>query len=821
MSVLATFFRDASPGVADLTNWAALIDDGIVIGKDGSLMAGYYYRGPDIASATISGRAYLSSRINAAIAKLGEGWVTWHDAIRLPSKEYPPPENSHFPDVISQLIDAERREQFLAEGQHFETEYVLILMYQPPLTHTRSIMDWVASETPEHREASAERALNTFEKTLDDFEDALGDCLQFRRMKSYTVTDPFMQVHLQDELVNYLHFTLTGIQQPINIPPDGMYMDAYVGGQELISGNTPRIGDKHIACVSIDGYPYESWPNILAVLERLPMAYRWSNRMIYLENHQATNELKQFRRKWRQKTRGFWQQVFRIQGGHINEDAMMMARQAEDALNEASSGLVNFGYYTATVVLMAEDERQLIENARLMVREIQRLGFSARVETLNTMEAWLGSLPGHAVPNIRRPLIHTKQQANLLPLSSVWPGEAHCPCPYFQADAPPLLHASTTGSTPFRLNLHVGDVGHTLVFGPTGSGKSTLLATIAAQFRRYENAAIIAFDKGNSLWPLVNACGGKHYDIGSDTGFSFAPLAAIDSKGDQVWAEEWLATCYELEAGHSPTPKQKQELHRALSLLLEGNDKAGRSLTDFLATVQDQALREAMSRFTISSSLGHLLDAQEDGLHTGSFTVFELEELMAMGDKAAIPVLLYLFRRFEKSLTGQPALLILDEAWIMLGHPVFREKVREWLKVLRKTNCSVVLATQSLSDAVHSGIFDVLLESCPTKILLPNEEADKAGTADHPGPRDLYQMMGLNDTQIDLIKSANRKQHYYYLSPQGCRLFELNLGPIALSFVGASDRETLAHLKDLAMQDGENWPYYWLKERGIDYEQYI
>ena len=101
---------------------------------------------------------------------------------------------------------------------------------------------------------------------------------------------------------------------------------------------------------------------------------------------------------------------------------------------------------------------------------------------------------------------------------------------------------------------------------------------------------------------------------------------------------------------------------------------------------------------------------------------------MALGEKNLIPVLLYLFRHFERSLTGAPALLLLDEAWVMLGHPVFREKIREWLKVLRKANCAVVLATQSLSDAVRSGILDVLLESCPTKILLPNEEADKGGS---------------------------------------------------------------------------------------------
>jgi len=79
----------------------------------------------------------------------------------------------------------------------------------------------------------------------------------------------------------------------------------------------------------------------------------------------------------------------------------------------------------------------------------------------------------------------------------------------------------------------------------------------------------------------------------------------------------------------------------------------------------------------------------------------------------------------------------------------------------------VVLATQSLSDAARSGILDVLIESCPTKIFLPNEAAGTAGTPEHPGPRDLYEAMGLNETQIDIIRTAAKKRHYYLVSPKG------------------------------------------------------
>jgi type IV secretory pathway VirB4 component len=249
-------------------------------------------------------------------------------------------------------------------------------------------------------------------------------------------------------------------------------------------------------------------------------------------------------------------------------------------------------------------------------------------------------------------------------------------------------------------------------------------------------------------------------------------------------------------------------------------DSPLRSLTDFNATVQDEQIRSALMVYTISGSLGHLLDSREDTLRDDPFTVFELDELMGLKDTSAIPVLLYLFRRFERSLKGQPALLSLDEAWIMLGHPVFREKIREWLKTLRKANCAVLMATQSLTDAVRSGILDVLMESCPTKIMLPNEEADKTGTSDVPGPGDLYRMMGLNDAQIGIIKTAIKKRHYYYTSPEGRRLFDLGLGPLALAFVAVSDKDSIRQIERLEEQFGAKWPEHWLKQEEVSYAEY-
>jgi type IV secretion system protein TrbE len=812
-------FRDKAAALADLLNWSHLVDSGIVLCKDGSLLAGWFYRAPDIASSTDGERNWLSGRVNAALTRLGAGWATWVDAVRLPAASYPDASLSHFPDPISRLVDAERRARFLCEGIHYEDEYALVVQFTPPLRRKSKLVDLIYDDDPTKTVTPASRILEQFRKALTDLEDAIGDAVSLRRMESYSFRDRFGRDHLRDHLVNYLHFALTGEEVALNIPPAGAYLDAVIGGRELWSGDTPRIGSaldgRFICCVAIEGFPAESYPGILEMLNHLPIAFRWSTRMIYLDQHEALIELNKFRRKWKQQVRGFWTQVFKTQGGAINEDALLMSNQAEAAIADSSSALVTFGYYTPVIVLMEPDRATLIENARLVVREIQREGFTARIETVNTMEAWLGSLPGHTIANVRRPLIHTGNLADLLPLASVWTGREENPCPLYPAGSPPLMHGATTGATPFRINLHVGDVGHTLIFGPTGAGKSTLLCAMALQALRYPSVTISAFDKGRSMWATVKACRGRHYDVGSGgAGPAFCPLSVLDTETDVAWAEDWIATCFELQTGRAPLPREREAIHRAMVLLRAAND---RTLTHFVAQVQDESIRSALRYYTLEGTLGRLLDAEEDGIADERFLVFEIEDLMAMGERNLIPVLLYLFRRFERGLEGQPAYLLLDEAWVMLGHPVFRAKIREWLKVLRKANCAVILATQSLSDAARSGILDVLIESCPTKIFLPNDEAATAGTAEHPGPRDLYEAMGLNETQIEIIRTATKKRHYYLVSPEGRRLFDLGLGPITLSFAGINAKDQISHLARLAEREGDHWPFAWLEEQGLEY----
>src|SRR5258708_20290420 len=311
-----------------------------------------------------------------------------------------------------------------------------------------------------------------------------------------------------------------------------------------------------------------------------------------------------------------------------------------------------------------------------------------------------------------------------------------------------LMQCVTKGHTPFRLNLHVRDVGHTIMFGPTGAGKSTHLAILVAQLRRYRDISIFVFDKGMSLYPLTAAAGGAHYTIaGDDENLAFCPLQFLETPSDKAWALEWIEIILALN-GKTITPGERNEIAGALESLSRSH---GNSLTHFLSTVQVREVQEALKQYTVEGSFGHLLDAENDSLALSRFTVFEIEELMGLGEKYALPVLLYLFRRIERligSQQGRPSVIVLDEAWLMLGHTAFRAKIRECLKVMRKANCAVVMPTQSLSHAAGTAILEVIAESTATKIFLPNVFARDEGD---DGFGQLYLRRGLNKRQLELI----------------------------------------------------------------------
>lgn len=812
--------RSKDAGLSDLLVYSSVIEDGIIVNKDGSLMASWLYAAQDNASATDEERNILSVRINQALAKLGDGWAFHIDAARHQAPRYSDANLSHFKDELTAAIDQERRQYFENAGALYEGFFVLTATFLPPVLAQRKFVELMFDDDTPRPDAAQHTAaiLENFKREIVTIESTLSSGLKMKRLNGRKVVQEDGAIQIEDEFLRWLDFCVTGRNRPVILPKNPVYLDALIGSVELFTGVVPRVGSKYVQIVSIDGLPLESVPGILNRLSELPIEYRWSNRFIFLDAHTAVSHLEKYRKKWKQKVRGFVEQVLNINSGNVDQDALDMVQDASDAIAEINSGLVSEAYYTSCLVLMDEDRETCEQYARVAEKAINALGFGARIETINTLDAFMGSLPGHVVENVRRPLINSLNVADLIPSSSIWTGQDHAPCPLYPPLAPALMSCVTTGSTPFRLNLHVRDLGHAFVFGPTGNGKSVLLATVASQLRRYEGMTIFAFDKGMSMFGLAAAINGatrgksgNHFVVGGDdSDLSFCPLQFLDTTSDRAWAVEWIETIVRLN-NVDVTPADRKAIATAIVSMSKTNE---RTITAFITSIQNNKIRDALEQYDVDGIMGHLIGAEEDGLALSDFNVFEIEELMSLNQKYALPVLLYLFRRIEKALKGQPAAIILDEAWLMLAHPVFRDKIREWLKVLRKANCLVLMATQSLSDAANSGILDVIVESTATKIFLPNAFAKNEETTA------LYRKMGLNSRQIDIVASATPKRDYYYVSELGRRLFTLALGPLSRCFVTISDKETVHRIQQLQKVHGYDWYRVWVEQHGLSLNDY-
>lgn len=805
-------YRSKSQGLVDLLNYGSVIADGVILNKNGSLMAAWLFEGEDQESATNGERNHSIAMVNDALRRLDGGWTLHVDVVRQPSSSVSDAP-SFFPDTISAEIERRRNAFFQAKKEVFDSVQLLTVTWLPPAvskTRLSELMyDTPKSEKKEKNRDFGNKLLTQFQTECQNLENRLSTVFKLSRLKAKARENEGGEVEYFDDFLQFLHYAVTGKNHPIRLPSMPIFLDSLIGGAELRVGTRPKLGDQYIQCVAIDGFPSESHPNILAALAELPLTYRWSTRFIMLDHHVAASQLKKYRNHWKQRTRGFMDQVMGNQTGAVNQDALMMMEDAEAAQAEHSANEALVGFYTSVIVLTNSDPEVLALGVRQIQRLVQRLGFSSRLETVNTVEAYLGSLPGHTHQNVRRPLMDTLNLGCLLPTSSVWSGDKVAPCPFYPPKSPPLMQVVTTGHTPFYLNLHVGDLGHTLMFGPTGAGKSTHLAILAAQLRRYQDMSIFVFDKGLSMYSLCKAMGGNHFTIAGDESLNFCPLQHLETPADKAWALDWLTSLLAL-VDFQVTPGQVRMLTEALESL--SHEAEFRTLTDFCGALQDKALREALHAYTSEGLMGFLLDAPDDGINLSDFTVFELEHLMELGDRFALPVLLYLFHQIERRLQeqeGKPSAIIIDEAWLMLSHPVFREKIRLWLKVLRKANCVVILATQSLSDAARSGILDVLIESAATKIFLPNPNAREEEATS------LYKRMQLNERQIDILATAVPKQQYYCVSTKGRRLYSLALDDYALAFVGASDKASIARIKQLESLHGADWPTHWLQERGV------
>ena len=796
-------------------NFITKFHEGVVIHKDGILQRTFAYRAPDIDSANDFEINVLALRVNDFAKRLGTGWAFHLEAQRFQIRDYP---NAVFDTLAPYLIDRERESSFRAAGRHFDSSYYLTFTWKPPSESVKKLLSlFVQSSVSATDGMSLKQNVEFFVNETDAVIGLLSNDLLLVPLNN-------------EETVTFLHSTISFNRHLIRFPHTQLFLDRILPDSELntASLDAMKLGDQYIPIIGINDFPEDTYPAILDSLNRARLEYRWVTRYICLDKETGAKEAQKKEKAHRGNRKTLLQTFAETTSGEatkaINHGSGVKEQDSIEAGVEIETDQAALGYLTTSVIVWDHDFKKARKKADLVKTIINSEGFTAKYEDYNALEAFKAMMPGNVYSNYRALPVMSYTFSHVVPLSSVWAGFRHNEHAYniTGVDAPHLI-CSTAEGTPFFLNLNVGDVGHSAVWGPTGAGKSTLLNLLEMQVFKYPGSMVVVFDKGRSCRQPCLASGGRFYEPASEdsSGVNFQPLRHLETDRDMADAIDFIEACITVN-NYKVIPPMSAAIKTAIELLRE-KPVSARTITGFLQYVDYRdptsgkpVFKEMIGDYLIDGGkYGKIFDAAASDISLDTrFLAIEMEALMNRGEGCVVPALVYLFNLVEKNFDGRFALLILDEAWLFLKNETFADKIAEWLKVLRKKNVYVIFATQDVADVAASPLKTTIIQQCLTKIYLADPSAST------PFMTDVYRSFGLSDSEISLIAHARMKRDYFYTSPAGRRLFQLDLGPLTLALIGSPDH---ALLNDLAAryETGEALCAQMLDAKGIAFRRLL
>ena len=485
------------------------------------------------------------------------------------------------------------------------------------------------------------------------------------------------------------------------------------------------------AMLSVKEYAAATWAGLLDELTTLPFEMTIAQSFAYNERSVALDRLDR-------------------QGRVLDAaaDAAVSLRQGLiDAADDLASNRIVFGGHHISIVLTGRDEPQLERALTETTAALTNLGVIAVREDVNLEPAFWAQLPGNHAFIARQSDISSLNWAAYASLHNYPAGKR---TGNHWGECISLLE--TTSATPYAFNFHSGDVGNFTVVGPTGTGKTVVLTFLLAQAQRHKPVSYF-FDRDRGAEIFIRALGGWYGVLRPGEPAGLNPLQLPDTPANRSFLRDWLATLVRPADG-SPLSATDQSVIADAVAANYTVPEPNRSLRNLQSLFRGHELDTGGNSLAArirpwfgNGERAWLFDNETDTLPEARTQGFDLTYVLD-DPTARAPLLLYLFHRIEQSLDGQKALIFLDEGWRALDDPAFKERLRDWLKTIRKKNGLVGFGTQSTSDALKTQIGPTIVEQCRTKLFMPNFQADEEGYCQGFGltPHELGLIRELPDT---------------------------------------------------------------------------
>ena len=781
---------------AELLPWMLVAgDDDTIVNKDSSLTVIYETRGLDRDSATTEDLAWYTHALDQAYAVFDESacvisWIVHRRRIA----EYP---QATFPDQWSTLLDNIRRERMVSGNQYVNRHYLAItLTAEKGMSSVASRLSFYLAQgmgniravwhllTAMFRQnesfawnaAELQEQIGRFSGLLQAFEERLaglglnrlrGDGLRgmLRRCanpasgQQSVVHMPFLDTQMADGNLRVDAGSLViddsrwlkglSLREPPRHTHQGMY-DSLLGirGEIVFSQSFRLARRKEISAWLVSVRQYND------LLKYSPLTW------LYL----AVNRNADVR---------------------MNDARIEAAEDAHRISSLVDMKEMSFGWYAAQVMAIGRSETEADELLQDISGALAHSGLTTAREGMHLLSAFAGGLPGMHSALARWFFLELASLSDLTPLLTIDPGVPENEYLGQQRNrySPSLIMLETAYNTPWHFNLHVGDLGHALVVGPSRSGKSSAMNVLIAQFRKYTPCRIVIFDKDRSCRIATSMMGGDHIDV-TQSGIHWNPLSLLGDPAALEWLAGWIEglICHR---GYQYSAEDIADVWRALQGLALQPPRLW--TLGHLHAVLSPHLRNELDTWVGNGALAHYFDNLEDTFNLTDFCCIEMGEILTR-QHVARAFIDYAFFRIYQSLRDPsrgviPTLVYVEECWFMLEHPWFEQKIRDWTKTFAKLVAQLVLATQSLEDIAGSNVFASLRDNIQTRIYLPNLNANS------PQLLSLYRdQFGLHSDQIAMISQGRPKRDYFIQQPGLFRKAEMPLDPATLAVVRSDTR---------------------------------
>ncbi|NOG73913.1 helicase HerA domain-containing protein [Roseicella sp. DB1501] len=416
-----------------------------------------------------------------------------------------------------------------------------------------------------------------------------------------------------------------------------------------------------------------------------------------------------------------------IQMQNAGDRALSQIEALHVAMDDVASNLATMGSHHVSVALHCDSLDELDRRAGEVRAALTNAGANVALEDRGTEAAYWAQLPGNARWRTRPGDISSRNFVGFSSLDGYPRGDATG-----GVWGTPLLRLLTPAGTPYDFSLHVDDVGHTAIFGPTGSGKTVFLGLLVAGLERAMAEAggtVVLFDKDNANEILVRALGGRYLTLRSGEDSGMAPLRALaDTPDARTWLLRFAVGLIRGDGGPPPDAVELKRLAKGIAFQLRMPPRL-RSLAGLCAWLVGEGAGSAgkrLERWGRGGDLGWAFDGEAD-LFDPDAGLVGVDTSALLADEAVRgPAAAYLLHRIRSVIDGRRFVLAADEFWAYLPDERFARAFEDFALTLRKGNGALVMATQQPEHVLRHPVGATLVSNCRTKLLFRNADADRA-----------------------------------------------------------------------------------------------